>query len=190
MSSAKQDFTSYTYEDYCSWETDERYELIDGVPYAMAAPLVRHQRASGKLLQKIANHIDQKGGSCEIFHAPFDVRLSHDKGDDTVVQPDLVIICDPKKIEDGKSCKGAPDLVIEILSPSNTYHDRIVKFAKYREAKVKEIWFLDLETKTIEIYIIDKESGNYMPHLYLGPVTVPVGILPGLFIDMKDIFGD
>ncbi|MDR2168496.1 MAG: Uma2 family endonuclease [Clostridiales bacterium] len=184
----KQNFSNYTYKDYCDWETDERFELIDGIPYAMAAPLIRHQRALGKLSQKIANHLERtKGHSCEVFFAPFDVRLNHEKGDDTVVQPDLVVICDPKKIEDGKACKGAPDLVIEILSPSNPNHDRMIKFHKYIEAGVGELWFVDLDAKTVEVYRRTGEDGNYLFTVYMSGADIPVGILPGLFIDTEDI---
>ncbi|MDR0310315.1 MAG: Uma2 family endonuclease, partial [Acidobacteriota bacterium] len=106
----------YTYADYASWDTEERYELIDGVPYLMSpAPLRKHQSILFELSGQFRNFL--KGKPCKAFAAPFDVRLNADTYDDTVVQPDLVVICDKLKL-DAKGCVGAPDMVIEILSPS------------------------------------------------------------------------
>ncbi|MDR2167590.1 MAG: Uma2 family endonuclease [Clostridiales bacterium] len=187
MSAARKLEEYYTYEDYAKWETDKRFELIDGVPYAMAAPNTRHQRVSRRLTLRIGNHLEQKKGhSCELFVAPYDVRLNPNTRDDTVFQPDLIVICDPKKIDE-KFAKGAPDWVIEILSPSNTHHDRVRKLIKYREARVREIWFVDPETKLIEIYRLE-DDGEYSVHYHLGDQSIEVGILPGFAIDTKDIF--
>ncbi|MDR2167591.1 MAG: Uma2 family endonuclease [Clostridiales bacterium] len=176
----------YTYEDYAKWETDKRFELIDGVPYAMAAPNTLHQRVSRRLLRKLFARLPE-GDVCEVFHPPYDVRLNFDTRDDTVVQPDLIVVCDPKKI-DGKSIKGGPDWVIEILSPSNSHREIMLKYKKYCEAGVKEIWFIDPENKTIDVHKMDEELGDYVVNLYKFPDIVPVGILPGFAIDTRDIF--
>ena len=173
----------FTYADYCTWDDDRRWELIDGRAYLMAAPNTNHQRISTRLLRKFANHLD--GKRCEVFHAAFDVRLNADKGDDTVVQPDLLVICDPKKI-DAKGCKGAPDLVIEILSPSTAGHDMMRKFIKYTDAGVKEIWFVDPDTHDVKIF--KQRDGEYFVSMFGPTDKIVVSILPGLTIDMADIF--
>jgi Uma2 family endonuclease len=127
-----------TYEDYKDWELKpgERFELIDGAAYAMAAPNTEHQRILTMLTGEFYAFL--KGKSCEVFAAPFDVRLFYqeDESDDTVVQPDLVVICDPAKL--GKEgCRGAPDLAVEILSPSNTAIEMLRKLILYLDAGVR-----------------------------------------------------
>jgi len=174
----------YTYTDYAAWNDDKRYELVDGVAYAMAGPGVAHQRISRKLLRKIDEHLDTK--DCEVFSAPFDVRLNTNKDDDTVLQPDLLVICNPDKISDGKSCNGAPDLVIEILSPPNTFHDRVRKLKKYKEAGVKEIWFAEPNEGFVEVLV--RRGDAYDMDGFDKTEQVPVDILPGLVIDLSDIF--
>ena len=181
----------YTYADLLNWPEDERWELIDGVLYAMAAPNLKHQRVLGNLHRKFHEHLEDK--TCEIFVAPCDVRLladknngSDDKSDNTVVQPDLLVVCDPDKLADGKAVKGAPDLVIEILSPSNASHDMVKKFQKYRNANVPEIWFIDPDTGTTQVFLL--ENGKYSVDFYSAEDVVPVGILPGFELDMKMIF--
>ena len=115
----------YTYADLLTWPENERWELIDGVPYlngvpygdashAVASPNWKHQKISVRLTRRFDEYLEDK--VCEIYRAPFDVRLNIDEGDDIVVQPDLLVICNPEKIDD-KGCNGAPDFVIEILSP-------------------------------------------------------------------------
>jgi len=182
----------YTYEDYCNFEDEgTRWELIDGEAYAMAATTIKHQEMLGRIYRRFAEHLD-KSKRCKVLFAPIDVRLfpKKDDKDKTVLQPDLLVVCDPKKLEDGKACKGAPDLVIEILSPSNTHHDRMKKFAKYIEAKVKEIWFIDPETELVETFLLNEESGEYEPSFYTNRKSVAVGILPDLMLSGDDIFGD
>jgi len=177
----------FTYADYCTWDdgNSQRWELIDGEVYAMASPGANHQRILLALARKIGDYLD--GKKCELFVAPFDVRLNHDKGDDTVVQPDLFVVCDPKKVADNKSCKGAPELVIEILSPSTTNHDKIRKFAKYREAGVDEIWFTDPTANIAEVFQRGND-GQYAFAFYDHTDKIIVGILPELEIDLNDIF--
>ena len=155
----------WTYKDYKNWELKpgERIELIYGNVYAMAAPSLAHQRVSMTLSGAL--YIFFKGKTCEPFAAPIDVRLFYkeDESDDTVVQPDLIVVCDPNKL--GKEgCRGAPDLIIEILSPSNTATEMSRKKNLYLAAGVSEFWIVDPELKQIEVNRIEK--GRYMPYLF------------------------
>ena len=175
----------YTYEDYTKFPNDgTRWELIDGVPYAMASPTWRHQAVLGLLYWKLQTHL-QMHEKCKVIIAPFDVKLNADKGDDTVVQPDLIVVCDPKKIKKN-FMEGAPDLVIEVLSPSTAKHDLRVKFAKYREAGVKEVWFVDVDG-VISTYRLNV-TGEYDGNIYGAEDEIPVGILTDFMISGKDIF--
>ena len=172
----------YTYADYVKWDDDTRYELIDGVPYAMSAPSRRHQKILGRLFLQLGNFL--KGKSCEVYLSPFDVRLNADTCDDTVVQPDIVIICDDKKLNDA-GCKGPPDMAIEILSPSTSNHDRITKFNKYLQFGVREYWIIDPETESLTVHIIKDE--DYITRVYIED-SAPIHILGGFTIDLKDVF--
>ena len=174
---------SYTYADYISWDDGERYELIDGVPYIMAAPTVAHQRISRELMAFIHDYLE--GKPCEVFAAPFDVRLfpEEDLSDTTVVQPDIVVICDPSKLSDGKACKGAPDLVIEILSDSSVIMDRKVKAEKYLQAGVKEYWIVN--TKDIVVLVNVLTGDRYASTVYRD--RVPSTVLPGLEIELERV---
>jgi Uma2 family endonuclease len=127
-----------------------------------------------------------KGKPCKVYAAPFSVRLfpAADLSDDTVVEPDIVVVCDSRKLDD-RGCNGAPDLIIEILSPSTTRHDKILKFRKYREAGVREYWVLSPEEKNFVVYIL--KNGEYAASAY--DDTVPVAVLPGCEIDLKTVFG-
>ena len=150
----------WTYKDYKNWDLKpgERVELIYGIVYAMSAPNSQHQLISSVLHGEFYNFL--KGKTCKAISAPFDVRLFYkeDESDDTVVQPDLVVICDPEKI--GKEgCRGAPDLVIEILSPSNTAMEMDRKKNLYLKAGIQEFWIVNPELKQIEINLM--ENGRY-----------------------------
>ena len=176
--------TRYTYNEYCAWDESERWELIDGVPYAMSpAPTPTHQGISVRLTVQLGNFL--KGKQCKLFTAPFDVRLNADGDDNTVVQPDLVVIYDHSKIDDN-GCVGAPDLIIEILSPSTARHDRMVKLQQYRQAGVREYWIVDPETKTVQVCILD--GGRYFTTVYADTDNAPVSVLPGCEIDLSDVF--
>ena len=174
----------YTYADYSVWESDERWELIDGVPYAMAAPLIIHQRVSVKILRQLSAFLHNK--TCEVFHAPTDVRLSADAEDDTVVQPDLIVVCDESKIDE-KGIAGAPDLVVEILSPASASHDMIRKYMLYLKANVPEYWIVDPVTQTVIVNIM--HEGKYTGMPYEKTAVVPVSVLDGLTIDLAEVFG-
>ena len=176
----------YTYKDYKKWDSKIRYEIIDGVPYAMASPSREHQRISREVLTQFSVFL--KGKACEVFHAPFDVRLNADSFDNIVVQPDILIICDKSKL-DSRSVKGAPDMVIEILSNSNTRHDTVVKFRLYQRACVREYWIVDPYAKIIQVYIL--ENGKYgVGSVYRDDDIIPVSVLEGCQINLADVFYD
>ena len=178
----------FTYDDYLKWDTgDERFELIDGVPYAMASPGTRHQGVAIALSSVFYSHLRGagKGSSCRVFYE-LDVRLNAEKRDDTVVRPDLVVVCDPSKITKN-SIKGAPDLVIEVLSPSTSKHDLRRKFAKYREAGVKEIWYVDPDRLIVLVFKANS-TGQYDGNIYGEDDEIPVSILPDFGINCQDIF--
>jgi len=173
----------YTYTDYVKWDDDTRWELIDGTPYAMSAPLRRHQKISIRLIEHLLGFLNDK--PCEVYHAPFDVRLNADTKDDTVVQPDIVVICDPAKLTDA-GCDGSPDMVIEILSPSTSNYDRITKFNKYRQYGVREYWIVDPESSSLAVHILKGE--DFVTYAYSAENTVPVHILDDCIIDLAKVF--
>ncbi len=154
---------SYTYFDYLSWKIKERVELIKGKVFEMSpAPASRHQRISAKIGFNLQKHLELK--SCEVFYAPFDVRLeksADDKLVTTVVQPDICVICDETKIDE-KGCLGAPDLIVEILSPGNSSKEMKNKFELYQEAGVLEYWIVDPEKEVIWQYSC--ENGTFVNH--------------------------
>jgi len=173
----------YTYSDYITWDDDIRYELIDGVPYMMSAPNRRHQKILGNLHGQFWNFL--KGKSCEVYQSPFDVRLNADTSDDIVVQPDLVIVCDQSKLDDA-GCKGAPDMVVEILSPSTSHRDRNLKFNTYLKSGIKEYWILDPVIKSLAAHIL--KDDNYITRPYTHEETAPVHILEGCTINLAEVF--
>jgi Uma2 family endonuclease len=175
----------YTYGDWLEFDESVRAELIDGVPYMMAPPATNHQDIHRELFLQLGNFL--KGKSCKVYSAPFAVRLfpQDDLGDDTVVEPDITVICDRSKI-DKQGCKGAPDLVIEILSPSNIRHDRIVKFQKYLAAGVREYWVVDPDNRAVEVHTL--RDGGYHTMVYDETAEAPVSVLPGCLIRLSEIF--
>jgi Uma2 family endonuclease len=175
----------YTYADYASWDTEDRYELINGAPYLMAAPSDAHQRINGNLFVQFHNFL--KGKPCKIRISPYDVRLNADAGDDVVVQPDIVIICDSTKISE-KGCTGAPDLIVEILSPTSAGRDKLLKFNQYLKAGVREYWIIEPESKTVQAFIL--ENGRYIATSYGETDTVPVQILEDCEISLPDVFNE
>lgn len=139
----------HTIEDIYSLPEGTRAELIDGQIYYMAPPSRTHQRFVADLCTNINNYISQKGGSCEVYPAPFAIFLSKD--DKTYVEPDISVICDPNKLTE-KGCNGAPDWIIEIVSPNSRRMDYSIKLFKYRTAGVHEYWIVDPEKNRVSVY--------------------------------------
>ena len=184
---------SFTYKDYLNWPEDVRAEIIHGVAYMMGQPSTSHQRVSRKLFVKLANFLE--GKTCEPFIAPFGVRLfpKEDRTDDTVVKPDIIVVCDPSKIDE-RGCNGAPDLVIEILSPSTKRKDKYLKRELYQKAGVREYWMVSTDDSEITVHLFETNStkvygaNEEMPDDTKLPEIVPVHVLPGLEINVKDVF--
>ena len=180
----------YTYADYLKWQFEERIELLKGFIAKMAAPNRYHQKISGELFRSIINHLHKS--PCSVYAAPFDVRLTRknkitNKEVTTVVQPDLCVICDKGKL-DKRGCVGAPDWIIEILSPGNTKKEMKDKFQIYQENGVKEYWLVQPDDKTVFVYILNEE-GKYigLPPLTDDDMATPY-IFPELQINLKDVF--
>lgn len=180
----------FIYSDYKSWDDTERWELIDGRAYCMSpAPNRIHQKVLGNMYYYIKNYLLDK--SCEIYASPFDVRLPKGReGDDevdTVIQPDLVVVCDQDKLDDA-GMRGAPDLTLEVLSPSTSARDNIEKLRLYEKHGVKEYWIVHPTDKIVWVYTL-LDNGEYgRPDIYDDHSTIPVGVLPGLEIDMSRVF--
>ncbi|MCP9766412.1 Uma2 family endonuclease [Lacihabitans sp. LS3-19] len=179
----------YSFADYLTWSFSERIELLKGLVFKMSpAPNTTHQRVSWELSGRLYNYFKNK--DCQTFSAPFDVRLPKGSAAEneifTVVQPDLCVICDPNKIDE-RGCIGAPDLVIEILSPGNTTKEMKNKFEIYEEAGVREYWLVEPNDKVVLIYIL--VNGKYQG---LAPVTeediLKSTIFEGLEMPLKEIF--
>ncbi|MCL2616903.1 MAG: Uma2 family endonuclease [Defluviitaleaceae bacterium] len=173
----------YTYNDYVTWDDDVRWELIDGVPYAMAAPTLTHQGISGNLFALLHGFL--RGKPCRVYSAPIDVRLNYNNGDNTVVQPDIIVVCDPNKRHES-GCLGAPDLVIEVLSPSTARTDRVKKFNKYLEAGVNEYWIVEPDIYSVQVHLL--KDGTYTTRMYEETDTISVSVLPGCEIGLAEVF--
>ena len=185
------EYGRYSYADYLTWEMDEMVELIKGKIFKrdIAAPALNHQRISMRLSVQFFNFL--KGKTCQVFHAPFDVRLpakSKKNSDiDTVVQPDICVVCDESKL-DKAGCLGEPDLVVEILSPGNNKRELKNKFEVYEEAGVKEYWVIHPNEQTLLIYSL--VDGRYQASRFFVPEDeVTSACLPGFTLDLEDIFG-
>jgi Uma2 family endonuclease len=179
----------WTYRDYREWDLKEgeRYELIYGIAYAMSAPNAVHQSILVALAAKFYNFLE--GKPCKVYPAPYDVRLFYeeDESDDTVVQPDLAVICDEKK-RGPEGCRGAPDLVVEVLSPSNTVIEMERKFDLYRVAGVREYWVVAPEEKIVHIHRFREGGMDTLPY---GENDAALSdIFPGLEIPLKAVFAE
>lgn len=178
-----------TYADYSIWEGPERYELIDGEAIMLASPARIHQDISMELSRQFANYLE--GKKCRVYAAPFDVRLFEQEGDrpedvQTVVQPDISIICDPDKLDE-RGCKGAPDLTLEILSPTSVRHDLLVKLDLYQRAGVREYWVVSPEDKSVHVFLLDGGALK-LSHVYGAGDTAKAGILDGCSIELSKVF--
>ena len=183
---------TYTYSDYLRYTEDDRFELISGDVYDMSpGPSRRHQEVSGELFKQIAVFLT--GKSCCVYSAPFDVRLSEaDESDETcstVVQPDIAVICDHKKLDD-KGCKGAPDFIAEIISPYTASKDNITKAALYEKHGVKEYWIVHPLDNILIVRHLGK-NGQYAPAaFYEGKGTLKLAVLPDLAVDLDALFAN
>lgn len=176
------EYKKKTLEDYYSLPDDVRAELIDGRLYNMSAPSANHQLILSALTIQIGLFLQRSKRKCKGFPAPFDVRLNRD--DTTIVQPDYMIICDKSKYEGGIRCEGAPDLAVEIVSPSTQKRDYGVKLRKYKDAGVREYWIVDPLKMRIIVHTFEQDA---IPVVYSFDDTVESRIYPGLKIDFSEI---
>lgn len=179
----------YTYADYLNWDEDDRIEIIDGKPIMQGTPSRKHQKVSGEIFFQLRQYLE--GKQCEVYAAPFTVRL-FEKDEDTpnniktVVEPDIVVVCDKNKLDE-KGCKGAPDFIIEILSPSTARYDLIWKLNKYQEAGVKEYWIVSPGEQTVQT--LQLKGGVFqVVDVYTPPAIVPVSVLNSCYIDLSKVF--
>lgn len=184
MNTAEKIHQPYTYADYAQWSDGERWELIDGEPYAMTAPLRLHQDVVFELGGQVRNYL--QGKPCKGYVAPFDVRLPRtneaDAKIETVVQPDLSVICDPSKL-DKLGCRGAPDWIVEVLSPSTTLRDMNTKLVLYEQHGVPEYWIIHPEEQWVMVYTLDAQGRYAKPSVYGMTEPTVVQRFPDLSID-------
>lgn len=180
----------YSYANYLNWLFEDRVELIKGKIFKMSpAPSPLHQQVSAALSYLLYHYLKNK--SCKVFYAPFDVRFPKasiaDKDIYTVLQPDICVICNPSKLDE-RGCIGAPDIVVEILSPGNNQKELLQKYNIYEEFGVKEYWIISPVEKTFLKYTLDKQ-GKYAPsRLFTLSEKVHSEILPGFELDLDEVF--
>ena len=178
----------YTYADYFKWEFEARVELIKGKIYEMSAPNRLHQKISTYLNAMFFNYL--RGKKCGVYAAPFDVRFPRKSKDDkdilTVVQPDICVVCDESKLDE-RGCIGAPDIIVEILSPSNNKKELKYKYDLYEEAGVKEYWVVFPIYETIEVYVL--QNGVFLPSRpFVAGDTIGSSVLEGFTLDLAELF--
>jgi len=179
----------YSYADYLTWPEDERWELIDGVSYNMTpSPTPKHQEILGELFRILANWLT--GNRCRVYMAPFDVRLGESEQPDSVidkvVQPDISVVCDPRKIDE-RGCLGTPDMIIEILSPSTFKKDLGIKLGLYENSGVKEYWVVHPLDETVLVFRL--QNGQYgKPTVYSVPDEVSVELFENFIIPLESVF--
>lgn len=183
---------TYSYADYLKWQFDERIELIKGKIFTMTpAPNTYHQIVSGVVFNELYTYLKKK--PCSVFSAPFDVRLPRKSIEDntiyTVIQPDICVICDPIKV-DKKGCIGAPDIVVEILSPGNNKKELQNKFEVYEEALVAEYWIIHPDEHTFLKYVLDVENKYRAERLLTVGDEVRTPILPGFILSLEEVFNN
>lgn len=180
----------FTYEDYLNWSGMQRIELINGYVYLMAPPSRLHQKVSGAIYVQFFNYLKDK--DCEVYYAPFGVRFptENDRSDKeikNVVEPDIVVVCDKTKLDD-EGCKGAPDLIVEITSPSSARKDKIEKFNLYERHGVKEYWIVEPESKIVSVFTLQENKRYGRPDMYSVGDKIKVSIFDDLIIDLTDVF--
>ena len=187
MALPRRDSQYHTYRDVRAWPEDQRCELIDGVAYLMNAPRRIHQKVLGSIYRQVAQALDDS--PCEPYIAPFDVRLPKtgevDDDIDTVVQPDLSVICDRTKLDE-LGCRGAPDWIVEVVSPGTAGHDHIVKRNAYERAGVREFWLVHPGDRLVTVYrLVDGAYGR--PDVSEMSGELAVGILPEVILDWNKV---
>ncbi|MGD0622076.1 MAG: Uma2 family endonuclease [Thermacetogeniaceae bacterium] len=180
----------HTYGDYLTWPEDERWEIIDGVPYMMTAPSWQHQGISMELSLQFGNYLRDK--PCRVFAAPFDLCVPEfDESDEDisnlVAQPDLVVVCDEGKLRKS-GYFGVPTLVIEIAAPSTSKKDRLLKFNKYEKAGVKEYWIVEPDGKIVSVFTLQENKRYGRPEVYSDQDKIKVSVFPDLEIDLGTVF--
>jgi len=187
----------YTYADYLTWLDDKRRELINGLIHLMSAPNELHARVSFNWGYWMSNFIRKRKSKCRIYHAPFDVRLpiNGETANDkiyNVVQPDICVVCDLSKLDD-KGCIGAPDLVVEVSSPSTSQRDLNHKFFLYESSGVSEYWVVYPNDKAVTVFLLQptgKFDAGTTYEVINEQTKVPVQTLEGLIIDLEELFED
>lgn len=167
---------NYTIEDYRALPDEQRVELIDGYFYDMAAPTTFHQLMAGEVHRQIANYIMDEGGACTPFISPIDVQLDNDEK--TMIQPDVIIVCKPEQIV-RRNIMGAPDFVLEVISPGTKRRDYVMKLSKYEKAGVREYWIVDPYKKRVMVYAFQSEVS---PSIYPIDAQIPVNIYDGKLV--------
>ncbi|MDE7312546.1 MAG: Uma2 family endonuclease [Eubacterium sp.] len=182
MPQALTSFRTYTEEDYYNLPEHVHAELIDGQFYNMAAPSRIHQEILMELSATIRNYVKSKNGFCKVYPAPFAVKLFQDRT--TIVEPDISVVCNPDKLTD-KGCTGAPDWVIEIVSPGNPGHDYVKKLNLYMDAGVREYWIVDPQQKSILAYHLIQD--RFTVHSYTFQNRIKVFIYDDFWIDFQEL---
>ena len=174
----------HTIEEIYALPEGVHAELIDGQIYYMSSPTRFHQKITGELYLAIANHIRQKGEKCKVYIPPFAVFLFGD--DSTYVEPDLTVVCDLDKL-DHRGCVGAPDWIVEVISPSSRRMDGLIKLMKYRQAGVRQYWLIDPDTRTVGVYHFSDHEEDETVMLYTFDDAIPSGLFPELSIRLSDV---
>lgn len=181
----------YTFADVLTWDENDHIEIINGDAFMMVPPSRIHQKISMAISAQLYNFL--VGKKCEVYPAPFAVRLFEQNGDspedvDTMVEPDISVVCDHSKL-DKHGCKGAPDMVIEILSPATRRHDQLMKLNLYQRARVREYWIVDPESKSVQVFVLDG-SILKIREIYGSEDVAKVNVLDGCFIELSKVFSE
>ena len=182
----------FTFADCLTWDEDKRIEIIDGEAFMMATPSRIHQGICFEIGRQLGNYLE--GKQCRVYPAPFGVRLFEQDGDspenvDTVVEPDISVVCDRSKL-DMYGCKGAPDLIVEVLSPSTQRHDQLVKLNLYQRAGVQEYWIVDPENRTVRVMVRAGDGILQVREVYRQDDVAKVNVLDGCFIELSKVFSE
>lgn len=182
----------FTFADCLTWDEGEHIEIINGEAFMMATPSRIHQEICFEIGRQLGNYLE--GKQCKAYPAPFGVRLFEQDGDrpenvDTMVEPDISVVCDRNKL-DKHGCKGAPDMIVEVLSPSTQRHDQLVKLNLYQRAGVREYWIVDPENKTVRVLLQTGEGTLWTHEVYRREDVAKVNVLEGCFIELSKVFSE